>query len=87
MKFTKEQLEKLESVVEMDGTEIVEIKCNIGNVWGDVRTIKGNVRVNVLGNVVGSVCGDVKGDVGSVFGSVWGDVYGNVRGCIRGNGS
>ena len=49
MKLTAEQIEYLESNIEMEGLDITKVKANI----------KGDVR----GNVSGSVYGDVSGSL------------------------
>ena len=58
MKFTADQIEYLESVIEMDGLDIIKVKAHI---WGNVD---GNVYGDVEGDVRGDVWGDVEGDVG-----------------------
>jgi len=63
MKFTAEQIEYLERVIDMDGLDITQVKTHI--------------KGNVLGNVLGDVGGNVEGDVeGFVEGFVWGTVKG-----------
>ena len=57
MKFTAEQIEYLERVIEMEGLRLVIIQDEVGNVWGNVR---GDVRGTLLGNVWGDVRGDVR---------------------------
>jgi len=63
MKFTAEQIEYLERVIDMDGLDITQVKTHI--------------KGNVLGNVLGDVGGNVEGDVeGFVKGDVWRTVNG-----------
>ena len=51
MKFTAEQIEYLERVIEMEGLRLVIIQDEVvdtyGNVWGDVA---GDVRDSFLGS-------------------------------------
>ena len=92
MKFTAKQLERLQSVIKMDGLDIIEVGQDIaGSVIGHVR---GNIEGAVFGSVNGSVEGDVRDDVygnvlgdvgGNVGGNLWGDVKGSVKGDSRFN--
>ena len=81
MKFTAEQIERLESVIEMDGLDIIKVRCSIygpveGTVCGDVfGDVYGDVKEDVWGTVDG---GDTSGDtggvaVGDVSWPVWGE--------------
>ena len=68
MKFTAEQQARLESVIEMDGLDIIRVKANIqgdveGNIWGSVL---GDVFGDVWGSVKGSVLGGFKNTEGTV---------------------
>ena len=56
MKFTAEQIEYLERVIEMEGLRLVIIQDEVGDVRGDVR-----------GTLLGNVWGDVRGDVRDSF--------------------
>ena len=63
MKFTAEQIERLESVIDMDGLDITEVKTHIkGDVLGPIH---GDVEGYIKGTVWGYVEGKVKGTVNS----------------------
>ena len=95
-KFTKEQQDMLEELIEFTDDGGFNI---LGDVNGDVNgsvigCVKGSVGSYIGGNVWGSISGwcggdikkDVEGDVGgSVCGNIKGNVHGNVEGSIKGN--
>ena len=93
MKFTAEQIEYLERVIEMQGLDITKVKTHIkgdveGSVWGNLKgSVEGYVGGNVGSDVEGNVGGDVEGNVsGNVEGDVNGNVWGNVLGGVNGMG-
>ena len=76
-KFTKEQLEYLETNVEM-----CEDRLGINVIRGDIYSyVGGNIHGNISGNVGGIIYGDISGNVG---GNVLGDVEGNIEGILWG---
>ena len=51
MKFTAEQIEYLERVIEMEGLRLVIIQDEVGNVWGNVwGDVRGDARDSFLGS-------------------------------------
>jgi hypothetical protein len=91
-KFTKEQQDMLEELIEFTDDGGFNI---LGDVSGDVNgsvlgCVKGSVGSYIGGNVWGSISGwcggDVKKDIeGDVGGSVCGNIKGNVHGNVEGN--
>ena len=94
-KFTKEQQQILEDVINFDGKRVNILNRFTGgfllwsvegNVWGNVEgNVEGSVEGSVLGNVWGYVEGYVGFVKGNVKGGVWGNVGGNVKGYVGGD--